>query len=106
MACAPTGSGKTAAFLVTIIRDLKKPKKKGFRAVILCPTRELAKQTQRECLRLAEGIDLRVHTLNKTNQAEAKYGPKSNKQYDILITTPNRVCYLLDQAEPLIDLSK
>lgn len=106
MACAPTGSGKTAAFLVPIIRDLKKPKKKGFRALILCPTRELAKQTQRECLRLTEGIDLRVHTLNKINQAETKYGPTSNKQFDILITTPNRLCYLLEQETPILDLSK
>lgn len=106
MACAPTGSGKTAAFLVPIIRDLKKPKKKGFRALILCPTRELAKQTQRECLRLVEEIGLRVHIMNKVNQAETKYGLKSNKQYDILITTPNRVCYLLEQEKSLLDLSK
>lgn len=106
MACAPTGSGKTAAFLVPIVRDLKKPKKNGFRALILCPTRELAKQTQRECLRLTEGIDLRVHTLNKINQAETKYGPTSNKQFDILITTPNRLCYLLEQEKPILDLSK
>lgn len=106
MACAPTGSGKTAAFLVPIMRDLKKPKKKGFRALILCPTRELAKQTQRECLRLTEGIDLRVHTLNKINQAETKYGPASNKMFDILITTPNRVCYLLEQEKQILDLSK
>lgn len=106
MACAPTGSGKTAAFLVPIIRDLKKPKKKGFRAVILCPTRELAKQTQRECLRLVDEIGLRVHILSKINQAETKYGPKSNKQYDILITTPNRVCYLLEPDQQLLDLSK
>lgn len=106
MACAPTGSGKTSAFLVPIVRDLKKPKKKGFRALILCPTRELAKQTQRECLRLVDGIDLQVHTLNKINQAEAKYGPKSNKQFDILITTPNRICFLLNQEKPVLDLSK
>lgn len=106
MACAPTGSGKTAAFLVPIIRDLKKPKKKGFRALILCPTRELAKQTQRECLRLVEGIDLRVHTLNKINHAEVKYGTNSNKQYDVLITTPNRLCFLLEQKTGILDLSK
>lgn len=106
LACAPTGSGKTAAFLLPIIRDLRKPKKKGFRAVILCPTRELAKQTQRECLRLVEEIGLRVHTLSKTNNAESKYGPKSNKQFDILVTTPNRVCHLLAQSPPVLDFSK
>lgn len=106
MVCAPTGSGKTAAFLVPIIKDLKEPKRDGFRALILCPTRELAKQTQRECLRLTESIGLRAHILSKINQAETKYGPKSSKQYDILITTPNRICYLLKQEETVLDLSK
>lgn len=106
MACAQTGSGKTSAFLLPMIRDLKKPKKRGFRAVILCPTRELAKQTQRECLRLVEGLGLRVHILSKVNQAESRYGDKSNKRFDILITTPNRVCYLLNQEPVVLDLKR
>lgn len=106
LACAPTGSGKTATFLVPIVRDLRKPRKQGFRALILCPTRELAKQTQRECLRLVEDIGLRVHTLSKTNQAESRYGVKSNQKFDILVTTPNRVCYLLAQTPPILDFSK
>lgn len=106
MACAPTGSGKTISFLVPIIRDLKKPRKKGFRAVILCPTRELAKQTQRECLKLSEGIGLRVHIASKTNKAEHRYGQKSNQKFDILITTPKRVCYLLDESPPVLNLAK
>lgn len=106
MACAQTGSGKTSAFLLPIIRDLKKPKTRGFRAVILCPTRELAKQTQRECLRLVEGLGLRVHILSKVNQADSRYGEKSNKKFDILITTPNRVCYLLNQKPVVLDLKR
>lgn len=106
LACAPTGSGKTAAFLVPIIRDLKWPKKEGFRALILCPTRELAKQTQRECMRLTDGIDFRIHIISKVKQAELKYGKESSKKYDILITTPNRVCYLLNLDPPLLDLSR
>lgn len=106
MACAQTGSGKTAAFLLPIIRDLKKPKTRGFRAVILCPTRELAKQTQRECLRLVDGLGLRVHILSKVNQADSRYGDKSNKKFDILITTPNRVCYLLNRKPVVLDLKR
>lgn len=104
MACAPTGSGKTIAFLTPIIHDLKGPQKKGFRAIILCPTRELAKQIQRECLRLTENIGLKIHILSKMNQAEQKYGEKSNKKFDILISTPKRVCYLLNQEPPILDL--
>ena len=44
LACAPTGSGKTAAFLLPILHCLKVPSKQGFRALILAPTRELMQQ--------------------------------------------------------------
>ena len=46
MAVAPTGSGKTLSFVVPILGDLRKPEKekKGIRAVIVSPTRELAMQ--------------------------------------------------------------
>ncbi|XP_046386753.1 probable ATP-dependent RNA helicase DDX52 [Ischnura elegans] len=104
LACAPTGSGKTAAFLIPIIHHLKEPKKLGFRAVIVSPTRELAKQTHRECLRLAEGRSLRIHIISKINQAVKKFGPNSSQKFDILITTPNRLVYLLRQEPPVISL--
>ena len=44
MACAPTGSGKTAAFVIPVLHHLREPRNQGFRAVLLTPTRELAKQ--------------------------------------------------------------
>lgn len=44
MACAPTGSGKTAAFILPILHHLKEPRNEGIRALVLAPTRELAKQ--------------------------------------------------------------
>ncbi|CAK9798331.1 Probable ATP-dependent RNA helicase DDX52 [Anthophora quadrimaculata] len=105
LACAPTGSGKTAAFLLPIIHHLVGPQKKGFRAIILSPTRELAKQTYRECLRLSEGYNFRVHIISKINQALDKYGPKSSQKFDILITTPKRVVFLLNQDPPAISFS-
>lgn len=46
MACAPTGSGKTAAFLIPVLHYLREPRNNGFRALILAPTRELAKQVR------------------------------------------------------------
>lgn len=81
LACAPTGSGKTAAFLLPVIHALQEPQKKGFRAVVVCPTRELAKQTQRECARLGEGRGFRIHVISKINQGLVKYGPKSNQKF-------------------------
>ena len=57
LVCAPTGSGKTAAYLVPLVHLLsqkkknEETKKKSISAVIVAPTRELvrfspAKQTQ------------------------------------------------------------
>ncbi|XP_076622408.1 DExD-box helicase 52 isoform X2 [Colletes latitarsis] len=105
LACAPTGSGKTAAFLLPIIYHLSEAQKKGFRAIILSPTRELAKQTYRECVRLGEGYNLRVHIISKINQALSKYGSKSSQKFDILITTPKRIIFLLNQDPPAVSFS-
>lgn len=105
LACAPTGSGKTAAFLFPILHQLVGPQKKGFRAVILSPTRELAKQTYRECMKISEGRDFRVHIISKINKALSQYGPKSSNKFDILITTPKRLMFLLNQEPPAISLN-
>lgn len=103
---APTGSGKTAAFLVPVLHQLQGPQKKGFRAILLAPTRELARQTYRECVRLSEGLGFRIHIINNVNRARQKFGPNSSKKFDILVTTPNRLVFLLQGGEtPAIDLS-
>jgi ATP-dependent RNA helicase DDX52/ROK1 len=44
IACAPTGSGKTLAYLIPLLMKLKSHRSKGFRAVIISPTRELSQQ--------------------------------------------------------------
>ncbi|ELT94682.1 hypothetical protein CAPTEDRAFT_187719 [Capitella teleta] len=104
LACAPTGSGKTAAFLLPVLCHLKTPQKNGFRALILSPTRELAKQTYRECMRISDGLGFRIHYINKVSTAIDKFGPKSSQRFDILVTTPNRLIFMLKQEPPAIDL--
>ena len=104
--CAPTGSGKTLAFLIPIVQQLKVPQKSGFRAVILAPTRELAKQIHRECLWISNGTGLRVHIIKNTNLAQKKFGLNSGLKYDILVTTPNRLVWLLNQEPKAINIQK
>lgn len=104
---APTGSGKTLAFLLPIIHQLKKPKSCGsFRALILTPTRELAKQIHREALWISHGTNLRIHHIKDVKEAAKKFNPESLLKYDILVTTPNRLSILLDSDPPLMKLDK
>ena len=71
VACAPTGSGKTAAFAIPLIAQLGGPKRAGLRAIIVAPTQELAAQTYREVLKLSQGLSLAVCVLTKKLAATA-----------------------------------
>ena len=87
MVQSQTGTGKTAAFSIPVIEKLSV--EKGIRAVMLCPTRELAKQVAEECTALGQVKGIRC---------AAVYGGASmNKQIaemrfaHIVIGTPGRV---------------
>lgn len=77
------------------------PTKDGVRAVILCPTRELAMQTTRELKKLIVGTKFRVRVMTK---AVASCNDFSNLPCDILVSTPLRLDFLLRESK--IDLSR
>ncbi len=49
IACAETGTGKTAAFLLPLIQRLTENKTNGVAVLVLAPTRELASQIEAAC---------------------------------------------------------
>ena len=51
--CAQTGTGKTAAFVLPMLNQLSESNTIGVKALILCPTRELAIQIDRQVQGLA-----------------------------------------------------
>ena len=65
LACAPTGSGKTAAFAIPMLAKLKNPSKGNHRALVISPTRELAMQIYQQIKRLCKGKGFRVCLLTK-----------------------------------------
>jgi ATP-dependent RNA helicase RhlB len=91
-----TGTGKTAAFLITLFSHLLKHSKSSRRkALIIVPTRELAVQIQGEALLLNRALGLEIGCFYggvgyAVQLAQIKAGP------DIIIGTPGR---LLDLAE-------
>src|SRR5688500_1456099 len=94
LACAQTGSGKTAAFLLPILHRLMDKPRRTTRALILTPTRELAAQILEDFNALA------VHTplTGAAIYGGVGMGPQEHALragVDIIVATPGR---LLDHA--------
>jgi len=103
MACAQTGSGKTAAFLLPIIHKLMESDADGCagestqcpQCVVITPTRELAIQIHNEARKFAQGSMIKsVVTYGGTsvNYQAVQLGKGCN----ILVATPGR---LMDYVE-------
>lgn len=87
---AQTGTGKTFAYLLPILRDLKFSKQVHPRVLVLVPTRELVIQVAGEAEKLARYMNTRVlgvygGTNMKTQSLEVAQGT------DILVATPGRL---------------
>ncbi len=86
---APTGTGKTAAYMLPLLQEAKYAQGEAPRLLILAPTKELIVQLVFQCTELAEYTDLRILGLY------GGIGPKSQieevkKGVDIIIATPGR----------------
>jgi superfamily II DNA/RNA helicase len=98
---AETGSGKTAAFLLpTLQRLLDKPTTLfGTRALILSPTRELARQSYEQCLQLTEFTDLKTGLIIGGEDFKKQQG-LLRRNMDIIIATPGRMREMIAQHSP------
>jgi superfamily II DNA/RNA helicase len=112
---APTGSGKSLAFLLPLVERLADRQGPGPRALVVCPTRELAMQVHEVLTGLNSGLSTALlygGTGYHTQTASLKAGA------DVLIGTPGRILdmvgkrllalsrveYLvLDEADEMLD---
>ena len=107
LACAQTGTGKTAAFALPILdgfaRNPRKPFRRGVRCLILTPTRELAVQVMESFKTYGDGLGLKVGMVfggvSEKPQIKALYGG-----LDILVATVGRLLDLKQQGH--IDISQ
>lgn len=106
LAAAPTGSGKTAAFVMPMILRLGAQQANGasgIRGILLAPTRELAAQIHRDVVRLSRGRKLRICLLTKAGAAKAAAatgadGNRALAVYDIIVSTPMRLVSLVREG--------
>lgn len=107
---AQTGTGKTAAFLVSVINDLlTNPVQEGQRyrgeprALILAPTRELALQIESDAKELTRFCGLNVVTLLGGVDFEKQKAQLDANFVDIIVATPGRLIDLVEQKEVWLD---
>lgn len=102
LACAQTGTGKTAAFSLPIIEQLLVKKHEGAyrgpKALILAPTRELAIQIGENIAVYVSKTHLR-HTVVFGGVSVVNQIKELRRRPEILIATPGRLLDLINQRE-------
>ncbi|MCX7890656.1 MAG: DEAD/DEAH box helicase, partial [Rhodobacteraceae bacterium] len=100
MGLAQTGTGKTAAFGLPLIQMLtaqrQRPAPGTAHALILAPTRELAKQIEANLALFARGTPTRITVVTGGASLNAQ-ADRLSRGVDILVATPGRLIDLIDR---------
>ncbi|OZA18906.1 MAG: hypothetical protein B7X85_03035 [Thiotrichales bacterium 17-46-47] len=122
IACAPTGTGKTAAFMLPALQRLLTPAindGRGPRVVVLCPTRELAQQVSKAAMMFAGKLP-RMKTVCVTGGEPFRDQLRNiGMPHEIIVATPGRLLdhisrgkvdlsrvemFVLDEADRMLDM--
>lgn len=114
---APTGTGKTHAYLLPILNDMD-IKYEAVQAVICVPTNELVMQVETMLKGINPGFSVKAYTSSKDRSRELEALTK--KQPQIVISTPGRLedyaiqegklkihtakVFVLDEADMMLDM--
>nr|WP_314569043.1 ATP-dependent RNA helicase RhlB [uncultured Pseudomonas sp.] len=107
---AQTGTGKTAAFLVSIISQLQQtpaPKERFMgepRALIIAPTRELVVQIAKDAAGLTKYTGLNVMTFVGGMDFDKQLKQLEARHCDILVATPGRLLDFNQRGEVHLDM--
>lgn len=121
IACAQTGTGKTAAFLLPVLNKLADRERKGINTLIVVPTRELAIQIEQQIRGFAYFVP--VSSLAIYGGTDGKSWDQEKKVFtegaDIVVATPGKLIshlnmgyvnmqnvehLILDEADRMLDI--
>jgi len=115
---APTGTGKTAAFLLPMLQKLAGGNGSDPRALVLAPTRELAQQITEEGETLAEELDMTIEAVYGGTDVHLEK-KRLEEDVDLVVATPGRLIdqmgrnnvdlgnvsyFVLDEADRMCDM--
>jgi ATP-dependent RNA helicase RhlB len=106
---AQTGTGKTAAFLITIFNDLLSHPIEGERflgeprAVIIAPTRELVMQIAEDAQELGRFTGLQTVTLIGGADYQKQLSKVNRSPVDLIVATPGRLIDFMERRDLTLD---
>jgi superfamily II DNA/RNA helicase len=121
MACAQTGTGKTAAFILPVLDMLAEVNDHSIKTLIIVPTRELAIQIDQQIQGLAYFVDLESIAIYGGGDGSEWNQQKTalTKGADIIVATPGKLIshlnlgyvkmekvkhFILDEADRMLDM--
>lgn len=121
IACAQTGTGKTGAYILPTLHKLATMGGKGTRCLIICPTRELALQIDRQIMGF--GYFIGIHSIAIYGGGDGSEWDQQKKALtsgaDIIVATPGKLIshlnmgyvdfsnithFILDEADRMMDM--
>jgi ATP-dependent RNA helicase RhlE len=98
LACAQTGTGKTAGFVLPILQRLQaeRPAQRHIRGLILTPTRELAAQIAERITAYGRHVHLR-HAVIYGGVSQHRQEVALRAHPDLVVATPGRLLDLMQQ---------
>jgi superfamily II DNA/RNA helicase len=121
IACAQTGTGKTAAYVIPAIEKILSSHKKGVKVLVVAPTRELAVQIDQQFQGL--GYFSGISSIAVYGGSEAKFWDQQKRALidgaDVVVSTPGRLIshlnmnyvkldslemLVLDEADRMLDM--
>lgn len=121
IACAQTGTGKTAAFILPLMQKISKLQNKGTKALVIAPTRELAMQIDQQIQGLGYFSGVSSQAVYGGGGADEWVEQKKALQggADIVVATPGKLLshltvknmnfenleyLILDEADRMLDI--
>ncbi len=105
IACAQTGTGKTAAYLLPILNNIMHAEKRHLNTLVIAPTRELAQQIDQQIEGF--GYFIGVSSISIYGGGDGATWDQQRKALehgaDIIIATPGRLIALLATGKIILD---
>lgn len=105
IACAQTGTGKTAAYILPVIHKMMQAEKRHLNTLVIAPTRELAQQIDQQIEGFAyfTGISSLAIYGGGDGQAWDQQKRALERGADIIVATPGRLIALLAAGTTVFD---